>query len=217
MEEGLKTDPTSRGLRRKVPARSGVAIAIGTVVVASVATVGATTLSGHAISAGGGSAVSIPALGTAGDPSPKKGDGWINVDSWSWGATQSGSQPGSQGAGAGAGKITFNPFSITRKIDNASPSLYAACASGRVFPTLTFAADSAPSQSAEQGTPVENLQIVLTGASIHSCGDSGQNSGADAPTESLSFTFSKIEWKYTDSSGKLVSRAGWDLKKNVKA
>ena len=85
MEEGLKTDPTSRGLRRKVTARSGVAIAIGTVVVASVATVGATTLSGHAISAGGGSAVSIPALGTAGDPSPKKGDGWINVDSWSWG------------------------------------------------------------------------------------------------------------------------------------
>jgi len=27
---------------------------------------------------------------------------------------------GSQSSGAGAGKITFNPFSITRKIDNAS-------------------------------------------------------------------------------------------------
>ncbi len=29
---------------------------------------------------------------------------------------------GSQSTGAGAGKVTFNPFSITRKIDSASPS-----------------------------------------------------------------------------------------------
>jgi hypothetical protein len=28
---------------------------------------------------------------------------------------------GSQSSGAGAGKITFNPFSITRKIDVSSP------------------------------------------------------------------------------------------------
>ena len=30
---------------------------------------------------------------------------------------------GSQSTGAGAGKVTFNPFSITRKIDKASPIL----------------------------------------------------------------------------------------------
>ena len=29
----------------------------------------------------------------------------------------------SQSTGAGAGKVTFNPFSINRKIDKASPSL----------------------------------------------------------------------------------------------
>ena len=28
---------------------------------------------------------------------------------------------GAQSTGAGAGKVTFNPFSITRKIDKASP------------------------------------------------------------------------------------------------
>ena len=31
---------------------------------------------------------------------------------------------GSQSSGSGAGKITFNPFSITRKIDRASPTLF---------------------------------------------------------------------------------------------
>lgn len=30
---------------------------------------------------------------------------------------------GSASSGAGAGKITFNPFQITRKIDSASPGL----------------------------------------------------------------------------------------------
>jgi hypothetical protein len=32
-----------------------------------------------------------------------------------------GSQGGSQSSGAGAGKVKFNPFGITRKIDAASP------------------------------------------------------------------------------------------------
>jgi type VI protein secretion system component Hcp len=31
---------------------------------------------------------------------------------------------GSQSTGAGAGKVTFNPFSITRKIDVSTPKLY---------------------------------------------------------------------------------------------
>jgi type VI protein secretion system component Hcp len=31
---------------------------------------------------------------------------------------------GSQSSGAGAGKATFNPFSITRKIDKASPIFF---------------------------------------------------------------------------------------------
>jgi type VI protein secretion system component Hcp len=31
---------------------------------------------------------------------------------------------GSQSTGAGAGKVTFNPFSITRHVDKASPNLF---------------------------------------------------------------------------------------------
>jgi len=31
---------------------------------------------------------------------------------------------GSQSSGSGAGKVTFNPFSITRKIDSSSPILF---------------------------------------------------------------------------------------------
>ncbi len=40
---------------------------------------------------------------------------------------------GSQSTGAGAGKVTFNPFSITRKIDMSSPKFFQYACSGKPF------------------------------------------------------------------------------------
>jgi type VI secretion system secreted protein Hcp len=40
---------------------------------------------------------------------------------------------GSQSRGAGAGKVTFNPFSITRSIDKSSPTLFQNACSGKPF------------------------------------------------------------------------------------
>lgn len=68
-------------------------------------------------------------------PGPRA-DKSIEVDSFSWGASNNTLNIGSASSGAGAGKITFNPFTITRKTDSASPQLYAACASGKHFGTV---------------------------------------------------------------------------------
>src|SRR5580704_11619308 len=46
---------------------------------------------------------------------------------------------GSQSSGAGAGKITFNPFSITRKIDRSSPILFDMACSGTAFKQVSLA------------------------------------------------------------------------------
>ena len=46
---------------------------------------------------------------------------------------------GSQSGGAGAGKVTFNPFSITRKIDAASPMLFQMACAGTPFQTVYLA------------------------------------------------------------------------------
>jgi type VI protein secretion system component Hcp len=46
---------------------------------------------------------------------------------------------GSQSSGAGAGKVTFNPFSITRKIDCASPILFNMACSGTAFQQVILA------------------------------------------------------------------------------
>jgi type VI protein secretion system component Hcp len=45
---------------------------------------------------------------------------------------------GSQSSGAGAGKVTFNPFQITRKTDVASPNLFRMCATGQSFPVVVL-------------------------------------------------------------------------------
>jgi type VI protein secretion system component Hcp len=52
---------------------------------------------------------------------PPGPDAEIAASDWS---AVSGGTIGSQSSGAGAGKITFNPFSITRKIDQSSPVFF---------------------------------------------------------------------------------------------
>jgi type VI secretion system secreted protein Hcp len=45
---------------------------------------------------------------------------------------------GSQSSGAGAGKVTFNPFQITRKTDRASPVFFMMCCAGQHFKQVTL-------------------------------------------------------------------------------
>ncbi len=51
---------------------------------------------------------------------------------------------GSQSSGAGAGKVTFNPFSITREIDKASPILLQMASSGTPFQEVSLALRKPP-------------------------------------------------------------------------
>jgi type VI secretion system secreted protein Hcp len=52
----------------------------------------------------------------------------IDVLSFSWGVTQTGTM--SHGGGGGEGKASFNDFNFTHHVDKASPALFKACATG---------------------------------------------------------------------------------------
>jgi type VI protein secretion system component Hcp len=54
-----------------------------------------------------------------------------------WGVSNN-TPVGAGSNGAGAGKVTFNPFTITRKVDQASPALFQAAASGVHFQSATI-------------------------------------------------------------------------------
>ena len=60
----------------------------------------------------------------------------IDVLSWSWGETQSGSH--AAGGGGGAGKVSMQDFSFVMKVNKASPKLLLACANGEHIPEATL-------------------------------------------------------------------------------
>jgi type VI secretion system secreted protein Hcp len=53
----------------------------------------------------------------------------IEIESFSWGATQQGAS--SHGTGAGAGKVSMQDFHFVMRHNSASPTLFLFCANGK--------------------------------------------------------------------------------------
>lgn len=73
--------------------------------------------------------------GVDGESTDDKHKGEIDVESFSWGATQTGTFAHS--GGGGAGKVALQDFHFTMKVNKASPKLFLACASGQHYKTAT--------------------------------------------------------------------------------
>jgi type VI protein secretion system component Hcp len=63
----------------------------------------------------------------------KKQKDAIEINSYSWGASNAGSM--SKSTGGGTGKVRYHDFSITRKVDKASPILMSKPVGGSTGPT----------------------------------------------------------------------------------
>jgi type VI secretion system secreted protein Hcp len=123
--------------------------------------------------------------GVDGESTDARHRGEIEIQSFSWGATQSGGFAG--GGGGGAGKASFSSFTIVKRVDKASPLLFLACATGK---HLRFAV-----LNAQRSSPnVAFLQIQFTDILISSFKDAGTE--GEVPLEEVSFNFTKIEYRY---------------------
>ncbi len=104
-------------------------------------------------------------------------------ESYSFSATNN---IGSQSSGAGAGKVTFNPFSITKKIDKASPLLFRACLTGQHIKKVTL--ELLP--AIRKGTPqTEFLIVILENVVISRVSEAGNVHGGVVPLEEVEFIF----------------------------
>ncbi len=154
----------------------------------------------------GGGTTSLAISGVKGEGGSGLAAGSIAIDSWSWGAYQS------QSSGAGAGKVKFNEFSITRRIDSASPGLFQACASGATLATVVLTLSPPPPSGAAPGDT-----LVITFSRVHVASYSTSSSGGERPVESISFNFTKIQMDYHPQSTSAVVHSGWDLATGKKA
>jgi type VI secretion system secreted protein Hcp len=119
----------------------------------------------------------------------------IQVLSWSWGLSQSGSTH--SGPGGGSGKVNVQDLSFTKHVDTATPNLIKMCCNGKHFKQALLTVRKAG------GTEVEYLKIKLSDILI-SAVSTGGSGGEDRLTENVTLNFGKFEVVYTgqDKEGK---------------
>ena len=147
--------------------------------------------------------------GIDGESKDSKHAGSIDVMSWSWGETQSGSH--AFGAGGGAGKVNMQDFSFAMPVNKATPKLVLACATGEHIKKAVLTARKAGKEQQEY------LKITMSDLLVSSY-QTGGAGGQDIPMDSISLNFAKIEIEYKEqkADGSLAgaTKVGYDLKLN---
>ncbi|MFH0730431.1 MAG: type VI secretion system tube protein Hcp [Pseudomonadota bacterium] len=134
----------------------------------------------------------------------------IDVLSWSWGATQSGTFSG--GGGGGSGKVNFNDMSFTKYVDSSSHALLKHVATGKHIKEALLTVRKAGDK------PLEYVKLKMTDCLISSV-QSGASGGEDRIMESISFNFAEFEYIYTpqkaDGSGDSALPFKFSIKENI--
>ncbi len=137
----------------------------------------------------------------------------IELESWSWGESNSGGF--AHGSGGGAGKVAMQDFHFVMLCNTASASLAQACANG------THIASAELNCRKAGDTPQVFLKIKMSDVMVSSFQTGGSSHGEIVPTDQISINFAKIEYAYgkQDAKGKVASldqKFGYDLKANKK-
>lgn len=113
--------------------------------------------------------------------------GEIEVESFAWGQSNSGSV---LGGGGGAGKVTPRELTILKRVDRSSPLLMRSGATGEHLREALLSVDRADGS--------EVVSIKLSDVIIRSIDVNSESTGGGGPlTETVALSFGKIEFVYT--------------------
>ena len=111
----------------------------------------------------------------------------IEVLSWSWGVSQSGTM--TQGGGGGAGKASFHDFNFTHHIDKASPVLMGTCASGEHLEDATITVRNV-GEGQQEYLVIKMTDVLVTSVSTSVSAEGG------AAVEGVALAFAKVDLEY---------------------
>ena len=136
----------------------------------------------------------------------------VDVLSWAWGLTQSGSAH--VAGGAGSGKVNVHDVTVTKYVDSASPVLVKFCCNGAPIKSAVLTIRKAG------GKPLEYYKLTLTNVLVSSITPGGAG-GQDRLTETISLNFGQFKLEYVpqkaDGSGGPVIAASWNIASNHEA
>jgi type VI secretion system secreted protein Hcp len=133
----------------------------------------------------------------------------IDVESYSWGASNPGSM--ARGAGGGTGKVSFSDLTFTHAVDKATPNLWKACATGEHIKEATLS-------SAKQGKGPQDFLIVKMSDVLITSVSIAESSGVGSvPMESVGMQFAKVDLEYKPQKADGSLDAGVHFVYDVKA
>jgi len=142
-----------------------------------------------------------------GESPDDKHKGEIEVLSWSWGVTQSGTM--AFGGGGGEGKASFHDFNFTHHLDKASPVLMKACATGEHIKEATITVRKA-GKGQQEFLVIKMNDIIVTSVSPGGAGDGG------ATAESVALQCAKVDLEYKPQKPDGSLDAGIHFKYDIK-
>jgi type VI secretion system secreted protein Hcp len=149
--------------------------------------------------------------GIEGESKDDKHKDWIDVLSFSFGATQTGTF--GAGGGGGAGKVNVHDINFTKPLDKSSPDLFLKCCTGEHYDEAVLECRKAG------GSPLVYLKVTMNDLLVSSVQHGGASS-SEIPTENISLNFAKIKMEYTEQTEKgqagAQPKAHFDIKANKK-
>jgi type VI secretion system secreted protein Hcp len=148
-----------------------------------------------------------------GESTDDKHKNWIELFSFSHGVSQSGSGAISSAGARSAGKCDHQDFHITKRIDKSTPILMKHLCTGKHFEQAEVEICT------NTGDKHCFMKYTFSHIVISSLNIGGGQGGAAFPTESTSFSYTKIKWEYFPIDPKNGSRGGaipahWDTHEN---
>ncbi len=144
--------------------------------------------------------------GIPGESTDSKHKGEIEILSFSWGATQTGSFGG--GGGGGAGRLALEPFQVVTPLSQASPSLFSAVLSGQHFPQATLHVRNAGTAGETDYLKIKLSDVLVSSYQTRSVDQSVPLDGATLNFARLDAVFQSPDASGTPESG---AGAGFDV------
>lgn len=146
-------------------------------------------------------------------PGESKIDGhenWIDVKSYTWGMSQTGTFH--TGHGGGAGKVKVEDLTIEKLVDASTPALMRHCCDGKHIPEMQLVVRK------QGGDQLDYIIIKMQKVMVTLVEPSGVTD-LDAVGETVRFNFASYTIKYTkqtdDGAAGEQFEQGWDMEKNA--
>lgn len=135
----------------------------------------------------------------------------MQIESWSFGATNSGSA--TIGTGLGTGKVSLQDFHFVIQNGKASVQLFLACCKGNHIPKAVLSCR----KTGGDGTPYTYYKVTFEDLVLSSFQTGGSDGAGVLPMEQISFNFTKITHEYyqqkKDGTVALTNTVTYDAKK----